>query len=229
MQSIVFVDRDEFKEIYRLEVNSLPHKFLFSYLFRFNKKNRVEIGLFNDEILSGDLLKNFLLILEELMSDLINDCFRKVSKKESIRYVKIDYGGKKLEIDYLGSDSGQLIYFVHYLIKKVKELVEKGGELLLFGLGDLDERDFEFLGVLNRIYSENDSNLSLEEFVQMYSKYSAIGDGHVDKIIGTAINNLEKKKYLEVVNSTEGDTKEKKIKLLTKFKFVRLPSVGTDL
>jgi hypothetical protein len=109
--------------------------FLYSYLYRFFKKNNIE--LFEGDILfEGEKLFLLRQLFESVLNDLILDTYLKPNEKEvskhSTRFERFKFNDKKYIVNYTTSISGRLIYLLYlrteFIIEEIKE--NNGGMIL---------------------------------------------------------------------------------------------------
>lgn len=115
------------------ELEEIEVMFLYSYLFRFSKKNKIEI-LKNSKIdLSGELLLDLKKDLTLALKELIIDCYDQPDltklQKHPTRFERFIFEGKKFTVDYTTSTLGRLIYTLYLRINFVNQIIENNGTL----------------------------------------------------------------------------------------------------
>jgi hypothetical protein len=117
------------------QIESRELCFLYSYLYRFCKKENID--LFNGDVLfEGEMLISLKGLFDTALKEIISDTYTPPNEKEmskhSTRFERFIYNGRKYTVNYTSSISGRLIYLLFIRTQFISEEIEneKGGIII---------------------------------------------------------------------------------------------------
>ena len=184
-------------------------KYLDSFIQKFNHRFDKRIGFFDQEILEGECLKAAISILKDELIDLLDNYHLDADPNGFGRSaMKIEVLGKERILNHFGCKIDQIIYSLNGLIIFLSDTFEQGGQLKIFGLGDIDVLDCNLIWEAKKILKSKSQCTfkDLKTSVEYIFNVDNIIDREPD-IFSQKLQKLEKDGYLMInenlINVTE--------------------------
>lgn len=115
--------------------NDFEFGVMYSYLYRFEQKNKLDFLDGESLNLKGDIMLSLQKYIENLITDLLDDCYEEPSHKNlSTRisnYEKIEINGKKYHVNYRTTSYGIIIYSMYCFLNTLKEANTTNEEIII--------------------------------------------------------------------------------------------------